>query len=530
MNSSKALEVMQTDDFKLEWNDKGSGGRMDGSFWRPIPPKGFYSIGDYAQGNYGSPAGTALVVKPIEENAIAHPTDYEKIWTDRGSGAHKDGSFWRPLPPKGYVALGVVANLGHGKPDVNVMVCIREDLVVDGHVGSLIWNDAKTGAKHDFSAWSILPNSSEGLTGGNFIGVATHNKPSASPVFHCLDSRKVMFPSAPSLSELSELANKYAPIVYFEKEEHYYMCSIEYFLENAQLLDKNTKKTSTVTPENIPTGAANKDKYQLILSNKACRAGSLADAKTYVHAMPSSAYTTDLQYWFLYTYNGPGTARIKWLVADTTVHSGNPSLTPLGEHEGDWEHVTIRISNLTRQVEKIYFSQHGDGAWVDADDIEFQGKQPIVYSSKNGHASYPHVGSNYTEHRKYGAGFLTALEFFLRNDTNKGRMKNFATCTEVVSADYLGSDKPEEPRWLNYLGRWGASTTVHLSEKTVEDVIKAAFGPIIGGVINHLSLVGKLAKILLSHYVTEDQDGPTAPKAKGEWSKAESEEQQKLAA
>jgi len=59
-----------------------------------------------------------------EYDAIVYPTDYKLIWKDKGSGAKMDGSVWEPIPPKDYIALGHVAVTGHKKPSVKDSACI----------------------------------------------------------------------------------------------------------------------------------------------------------------------------------------------------------------------------------------------------------------------------------------------------------------------------------------------------------------------------------------------------------------------
>ncbi|KAL6882932.1 hypothetical protein HDV57DRAFT_465618 [Trichoderma longibrachiatum] len=80
------------------------------------------------------------------ETVILH---YERIWKDEGSGADRDGSFWRPVAPAGYVALGDVAS-GAGwdaAPSVDDVWCVRGDLVTRGGFRpESAWDDKGSGA------------------------------------------------------------------------------------------------------------------------------------------------------------------------------------------------------------------------------------------------------------------------------------------------------------------------------------------------------------------------------------------------
>lgn len=80
------------------------------------------------------------------------------MWKDEKSGAAKDGSFWRPIPPNGYVALGDVAQSKWSAPSVNDVWCVRADLAKQGSFGSnSIWDDKESGAKTDVSIWEVRP-------------------------------------------------------------------------------------------------------------------------------------------------------------------------------------------------------------------------------------------------------------------------------------------------------------------------------------------------------------------------------------
>lgn len=324
--------------------------------------------------------------------------------------------------------------------------------------------------------------------------------------------------------ELKTIIEKVAPILYFHPDEKYLMTSVDWFVQRALLhnIAENTDKP--VSLNTLPVGQENENKYQLKLKNPADRNGDFSQAKTYVHAKLIDDTTLDLQFWFFYAYNGPGTARIKLLFINTgsDAHSGNSSLTPLGEHEGDWEHITVRVNTSTHEIQKIYFSQHSGGQWCSGKDIELENGQPIVYSSLNGHASYPHIGSNYSEHHKYpDPAILASLEFFLVNDTQKGLQLNCQNHYELVSAMFLPeNERPVEPDWLNFLNRWGTKKEAHLTKKAVADIVQSAVGKI-GKIAGLNDILANILAPILTYFVKENQDGPTGPKMKNSWTGAE---------
>ncbi|MEZ4644142.1 MAG: Vps62-related protein [Chloroflexota bacterium] len=175
-NNNPALEIAFASQYQLAWGDWGSGADTDFSGWKATPPAGFLRLGDYAKTGYDSPQTPMLVVRAIQPNALAYPTGYNQIWNDRKSGADSDGSFWEPIPPAGYKALGCVIVNNHSQPALDQIVCVREDLVTLGVVGSRIWGDWGSGAASDVTLWQIVPTSPpvdsklSYITSGSFCG------------------------------------------------------------------------------------------------------------------------------------------------------------------------------------------------------------------------------------------------------------------------------------------------------------------------------------------------------------------------
>jgi len=173
----------------LYW-DKGSGAGMDGAFWRPVAPDGYFILGDYAQGDYASPHGTMAVVKaqddPGKEPLLALPVSFDRIWYDKDSGADEDGAVWVPKAPAGYVALGGVATRGYNPPPVDTIRCVRFDLLVQGTFGTLIWNDKGSGADQDIAVWNIVPPATNPglIAAGTFYPQSNYNQPSGT--VYCL--------------------------------------------------------------------------------------------------------------------------------------------------------------------------------------------------------------------------------------------------------------------------------------------------------------------------------------------------------
>lgn len=191
------IELLSTDQFEVAWNDSGSTADLEGCFWRPRLPAGrnLFAFGDTGRsgrrpGRSGRiPPSSMLVGKPLVASAFAHPVGFTYVWNDEGSGATLFGWFFNPIPPAGYVSLGTItATDGATAPPTNSVVCVRSDLVVEGTVGDLIWNEVGSRATRHGSLWQIVaPPGAVAL--GTFIGTPGHAKP-AGPVY-CLSASAV---------------------------------------------------------------------------------------------------------------------------------------------------------------------------------------------------------------------------------------------------------------------------------------------------------------------------------------------------
>lgn len=177
---SDDLWIAYTTAFEEVWTDRGSGAHRDVGFFRPIPPPGYYAVGDYAHASHGMPDDVVMVLKEKTPGALAAPLNYEKVWSDAGSGADDDAAVWRPRCPSDYSALGLVTTSG-AEPSKAAVRCVKTDLTVQAETGDAIWNDAGSGADRDFSAWHVqvggAPPETAFVTPGSFIGHASHAKP-----------------------------------------------------------------------------------------------------------------------------------------------------------------------------------------------------------------------------------------------------------------------------------------------------------------------------------------------------------------
>ncbi|NVZ20296.1 Vps62-related protein [Pseudomonas costantinii] len=185
------LLINFTTEFSPLWNDKGAGSENPVSFWRPVPSSDFlndfFPLGDLVVGGYDNVNKHRIVAVVSEthvvglQRALSAPVEYDLVWKDSGSNAYADGSIWRPIPPQGYVALGLVCGIGHDKPSRNAIRCVRADLVIASYISDLVWNDKGSGALKDFSAWNIAPPGAASgeayFSAGTFVGADSYTKP-----------------------------------------------------------------------------------------------------------------------------------------------------------------------------------------------------------------------------------------------------------------------------------------------------------------------------------------------------------------
>uniref|UniRef100_A0ACD5V2E3 Uncharacterized protein n=1 Tax=Avena sativa TaxID=4498 RepID=A0ACD5V2E3_AVESA len=416
------LEARQVSTFAKVWSTaQGGQDGLGAAFFKPSPaPAGFRALGHYAQPNDRSLFGHVLVARDASGTGalLASPLDYTLVWSSgQDSGA---GFFWLPVAPDGYRAVGVAVTTTKDKPSLDEIVCIRADFTdACEDDGEPVWSSDKGG----FSATTLRPAvrgvDARGVRAGTF-GVHVH-----------------------------AILAAYSPQVYLHPDDPYLPSSVPWYFENGAVLYQNGSQAGP-TPvaadgSNLPQGGGNDGAYWLDLpvdnsQRERVKKGDLAGAKAYVQAKPMLGGTaTDLALWFFYPFNGPARAKV------------GPLTIPLGmisEHVGDWEHITLHVSNFSGKLLRAYLSQHNTGAWVEAPQLQYIGNRPVVYASRSGHAFYPREGLVLQGDSKLGVG--------IRNDCAKGSMLDTGggRC-EVVSTEYLGAGKVAEPAWLGFERGWG---------------------------------------------------------------------------
>ncbi|KAL6214477.1 hypothetical protein ACLB2K_013911 [Fragaria x ananassa] len=445
------------------------------TFYKPVGiPDGFRSMGHYCQLNGKPLHGYVLVVREVElpetavvgehvkSAALREPLDYTLVWSPDDGTEESYGScgyFWLPDPPEGYRAMGFLVTNKPGKPELDEVRCVRADLTDTCETHNLIFNSCTNSTSLPFQVWTMRPRHrgmrGTGVSVGTFF-CSSHWSNGEDLQIGCMKNLNPKLCGMPNLDQIHSLINHYGPTVFFHPDEVYLPSSVGWFFKNGALLYKTGTDVGEAIDESgsyLPGGGSNDRQFWIDIPSgdqrKSVIYGNLESAKLYVHVKPALGGTfTDIAMWVFCPFNGPATLKVGPM---------DIALSKIGQHVGDWEHFTLRICNFTGELCSIYFSQHSGGQWVDAYALEYiRGNKAIIYSTKNGHASFPHAGTYLQGSSKLGIG--------IRNDADRSEFSVDSSIQyEVVAAEYLGDGVVTEPdiQWrasfrkfqLSFLGR-----------------------------------------------------------------------------
>lgn len=511
------IEVVKITKFTSIWNcTHTTRGKLNGAiFYKPDGvPDGFFTLGHYSQPCNQPLRGYVLVAREVDLESKAFskldtpplkkPIGYTLTW---GTDSHRFGCgyVWLPKPPIGYRAMGFVVTDGPEEPDLEEVRCVREDLTESCEIcDDVILKTDSSLFKSSLRVWNTRPSKrgikGEGVCVGTFFCTTT---PSTGDELYiaCLRNDNPTLHAMPNLEQVHALIKHYGPRVFFHPDEVYMPSSVPWFFKNGALLYRNGKEKGDRIDSkgsNLPRGGLNDGQYWIDLPDdeeerKFLKMGNIESSELYVHVKPALGGTfTDIAMWVFCPFNGPATLKASLM---------SLGLNKVGEHVGDWEHFTLRVSNFTGELMRVYFSEHSWGEWVHPCDLEFiEGNKPIVYSSKDGHASFPHPGSHIIGSSKLGIG--------VRNDA--ARSKHFvdsSTRYRIISADYLGEGVVEEPDWLQYRREWGP-TVMYDAWSELDKII------------SHFPMFLRFSvDVLFELFPTEiyGEEGPTGPKEKDNW-------------
>ncbi|KAL5770537.1 hypothetical protein ACOSP7_014691 [Xanthoceras sorbifolium] len=515
------LEVTKIAKFESIWSCNVLHGKAEGvTFYKPVEiPDGFHCLGHYCQLNDQPLRGCVLVArdaaaKPEADGinnslldvpaALRKPLNYMLIWSTEPQHG-RCGYFWLPNPPVGYKAMGIVVTETPEEPELDQVRCVREDLTESCETCDVILTTTDSNhSKYSFQVWKTRPCKRgmfcRGVSVGTFF-CSTYSNAEDQIDVACLKNLDSTLHAMPNLDQIHALIKHYGPTVFFHPDEDCMPSSVQWFFKNGAVLyqDGQSKcEPIDYRGSNLPTGGTNDGAFWIDLpdddeARNYLKKGNLESAELYVHVKPALGGTfTDIAMWVFCPLNGPATLKIGLM---------NIEMTKIGQHVSDWEHFTLRVSNFTGELWQAYFSEHSGGRWVDACDLEYiEGNKPIVYSSKHGHASFPHPGTYLQGSSRLGIG--------IKNDCARSKFfVDSSTKYQIVAAEYLGDGVVTEPCWLQYMREWGP-TIVYDSRSELDKVI------------NLLPFFVRLSvENIFDSFPTElyGEEGPTGPKEKDNW-------------
>jgi hypothetical protein len=154
------------------------------TIYRPIIAKdsGFHLLGDYFQKTKKNEEiidDIYIISDPSEENT-AYPIDFELVWSslEADKSTIEKVTFWKPIAPIGFVALGSIVNIGFEKPKTDIMKCIKIELL-ESSKPILSFTDRGSGSKNNMQIFTSKSNNK--INPGTFTIVQHSNMSTVIP-------------------------------------------------------------------------------------------------------------------------------------------------------------------------------------------------------------------------------------------------------------------------------------------------------------------------------------------------------------
>lgn len=244
-----------------------------------------------------------------------------------------------------------------------------------------------------------------------------------------------------------ELAERYAPVLYFHERERYRPQPIDVMLENARLRQVIAGVEATIdSPVSIDDFAAAPDDAYLDLYYGSDTTshylnytahGEYYDTRELLAQYPPSIYArvvhnpdgrSAIQYWFFYYYND-------WY----------------NKHEGDWEMIQVELDALEQPLRATYAQHHGGTArpWDAISKID--DTHPRAFVALGSHATYFAADTLYPQGTFVGR---QRIDVYDRTGRFDPLIPQIVMLSETDAA------------WLNFKGRWGEIAPSDLSGPT----------------------------------------------------------------
>jgi hypothetical protein len=326
---------------------------------------------------------------------------------------------------------------------------------------------------------------------------------------------------------------QYTPTIYLHPYDNNHPMAVEEFLSENSMLDQsgNVLKSGlapadlttysaatnylSFTNNVFPTASNDFESGDAIVPGASAGWGQ-SNAPIYVKTINYGSYI-DLKFYMFYGINGFQTFQAG-IIVDFKTQPYLFDWANFALHEGDWEHVTVRISEDTTRLLGVFYSQHGKAQWVNNPSLD--GTHPIVYSAWDSHANFPAAGIFIDDTILNSPGVIPLSWIKVANVTaNSGGgtiayyhqpdpfYPNGITWTPWQNASQLVllDGNVEAAQWLAFNGEWGPSWTT-----PVEQPPSLPSGA--GAELYTLATAGNTLG-LLSNYTQEG--GPLGPEAAG---------------
>lgn len=333
------------------------------------------------------------------------------------------------------------------------------------------------------------------------------------------------------------IIQRFAPKIYLHPYDKNHPDSVENYFKTVYLMSgENVPLATTVTADilqdyneasnylrfaddRFPTAA---DDFATGAAIQATQQPHIGETTAPVY-VKTFTYTThiDLKYIFFYPLNGFQVFRVGILHIFAT-KKRNFEWARFARHEGDWEHVTVRLDASGQKLLGVFYGQHGDSVWVE-DPPLVDDTHPVVMSALNSHASYP-TSETFTLDTILNPPGLSPIGWLKAADTTSidalvtydppqplysvVQWVPYANANQLIILD----NNPDAEKWLSFKGRWGPPNldNTHidcpppLPEDTQDDLFNWA----------------KIGQIFIpSKYLYGD--GPVSPQQQGWWNQKE---------
>ena len=187
------VTVVHQKSFSKVWTSDGTGSRSTGSVWEASLGKSTLkkksercSLGHYASPHFSQPKPAPFAVEVTDVNAYAltgsaymprvlqrlfpHPSRFRQVWGQEWKGTALYA--WTPVPPPGFLAVGMVLTKKPQAPDVSSVRCLPEQWAIKPTMApQLVWTNEGSGGR-PASIWLV---NSLGLL---YVNIG-HNPPAA---------------------------------------------------------------------------------------------------------------------------------------------------------------------------------------------------------------------------------------------------------------------------------------------------------------------------------------------------------------